>query len=50
MRPDLDSGDIVYDQCNNSNFQDRPETIQYKSALAATRVIEGTSKENLYSG
>ena len=33
VRPHLDYGDEIYDQCNNSCFSDKIETVQYNAAL-----------------
>ena len=48
VRPHLDYGDEIYDQCKNSCFSDKIETVQYNAALAITGAIRGTSKEKLY--
>ena len=47
-RPDLNFGDIIYDQTYNESFHQKMESIQYKAALAITSAIRGTSRENLY--
>ena len=47
IRPDLDYGDILYDQPNNAAFCQKIESVQYKSALAITGTIQGTSQEKL---
>ena len=49
VRPQLDYGDVIYDQPNNDNFIRKLESIQYNAALAITGAIKGTSKERLYS-
>ena len=48
VRPQLDYGDVIYDQHNNSCLSDKIETVQYNVALAITGAIIGTSKEKLY--
>ena len=48
VRPNLDYGDILYDQTFNSSFHDRLESIQYNACLAIMEVIRGTSREKLY--
>ena len=48
VRPNLDYGDILYDQTFNSSFLDRLESIQYNACLAITEAIRGTSREKLY--
>ena len=47
-RTHLDYGDIIYDQPNNESFCNKLETVQYNTALATTRSIQGTSKVKLY--
>ena len=47
-RPHLDYVDIIYDQAYNLSFRQKLESIQYNAALALTRVIRGSSRENLY--
>ena len=46
-RPHLDYGDVIYDQPNNS-FTNKIEKLQYKTYLAITGAIQGTSRESLY--
>ena len=48
IRPHLDCGDILYDKPSNDNFQNKIEKVQYRSYLAITRGIQGTSREQLY--
>ena len=48
VRPNLDYGDILYDQTFNSSFLDRLESTQYNACLAITEAIRGTSREKLY--
>ena len=44
VRPNLDYGDIIYDQPNNNSFCNKLETVQYNATLAITESIQGTSK------
>ena len=48
VRPNLDYGDILYDQTFNSSFLFRLESTQYNACLAITEAIRGTSREKLY--
>ena len=48
VRPDLDCGDVFFDQTFNASFHEKLESIQYIACLALTGTIRGTSKENLY--
>ena len=48
IRPNLEYGDIIYEQAHNLSFHQKLELIQYNSALALTRAIRGRSKEKLY--
>ena len=48
IRPHLDYGDIIFDQKYTASFHKKIESVQYKSALAITSAIRGTSKEKLY--
>ena len=48
VRPNLDYGDVIYDQPNNQSFSDKIESVQYDSALAITGAIRGTSRTKLY--
>ena len=49
IRPQLDYGDMVYDQTLNMSFQQKMEAIQYNAALAITGAMRGnSSKEKLY--
>ena len=48
IRPNLDYGDIIYDQPNNDSFINKLESVQYNASLAITGAIKGTSKERLY--
>ena len=46
--PYLDYSDILYDQAYNMYFQHKLESIQYKSCLAITGAIAGTSRKKIY--
>ena len=48
FRPHLDYGDVTYDQPNNYRQSDKIEFVQYKTALAISGAIRGTSIEKLY--
>ena len=47
IRPHLDYGDILYDNPNNENFQSKLEKVHYRTCLAITGAIKGTSRERL---
>ena len=49
VRPQLDYGDIVYDQPNNKSFISKLEQVQYNAALAITRAIKWTSCSKFYN-
>ena len=44
----IDHGDIIYDQPQNESFCDKTESVQYKTVLAITGAIQGTSREKIY--
>ena len=46
--PDLNYGDIIYDQAYNAPFHQKLELLQYNACLAITGAIRGTSREKLY--
>ena len=48
VRPNLDHGDIIFDKPNNESFKIRIESIRYKTCIAITGAIQGTSREGLY--
>ena len=48
VRPNLDYGDVIYDQPSNQTFSDKIESVQYNAALAITGAIRGTSRDKLY--
>ena len=48
VRCHLDFGDIIYDPPSNASFSNKIESVQFNAALAITRVIKGTSIDNLY--
>ena len=43
----IDYRDIIYDQPQNESFCDKIESVQYKTALAITGAIQGTSRDKL---
>ena len=45
IKPHLDYGGILYDQPNNVTFCQKIESVQYKTSLAITGAIQGTSQE-----
>ena len=47
-RPNLDYSNIIFDKPNNESFKSRIKSIQYKTCVAITRAIQGTSRECLY--
>ena len=47
VRPNLNYGDIIYDQTYNALFHRKLESIQYFGCLAITGTIRGTSYEKL---
>ena len=48
IRPHLDYGDIICDKPHNESFKKKIENIQYKTCIAITGAIQGTSWEHLY--
>ena len=48
MRPHPDYGDVIFGKDYNSSFQQRLESLQYKTSLAITGAIKGFSAERLY--
>ena len=48
IRPQLDYGDVIYDQLLNESRSNRIESVQYKAALAITGAIQGSSRKKLY--
>ena len=48
IRPNLDYGDIIYDQTYNDSFHQNMESVQHNAALAITGTIRGTSREKRY--
>ena len=48
VRPHLDYGDVIYDNCSNETFCQMIESVQYNAALAITGAIRGSSLEKLY--
>ena len=47
-RPNLDYGDVLYDQAFNNSFKETLKSIQYNACLALPGAIRGTSKEKIY--
>ena len=47
LRPQMDFGDIIYDQPQNESFYEKIESAQYKATLVITGAIHGTSRENI---
>ena len=47
VRPHLNYGDISYDKPNNGNFQNKLEKVQYRTCVAITSAIQGTSRTKL---
>ena len=47
LRPLIDHRDIIYDHSQSESFYDKIESVQYKSALAITGAIQGTSRDKL---
>ena len=48
LRPHPDYGDVICDFAFNESFQNKLESVQYNAILAITRVIRGSSRDNLY--
>ena len=48
VRPDLDYGDVIYDQAGNESVSSKIERVQYNVSLAITGAIRGTFQEKLY--
>ena len=48
VRPHLVHSDMLYDQAFNLSFQQKLESIQYRSCLAITGTMRGTSREKTY--
>ena len=48
VRPDLDYGDILYEQAYNTSFPHELERMQYNACLAISGTIREASKEKLY--
>ena len=48
LTPHLDYGDVIYDRAFHESFQNKLESAQYKTALAITGDIKGSSREKLY--
>ena len=48
VRPNLNYGDITYNQTYNDSFHQNLESIQYNGTLAIIGTIRGTSREKFY--
>ena len=48
VRPDLDYGDLIYNQAENKSVSRKIERVQYNAYLAITGAIRGTCQEKLY--
>ena len=48
LRPLIDYGDMIYDKPKNESFCEKLESIQCKTALAITGVMQGTSRDKIY--
>ena len=48
VRPQLDYGNVLYDQTFNNSFHGKLESVQYNASLTITGVIKGMSKEKIY--
>ena len=49
MRHHLGYGDIIYDQPNKENLNQKIERIQYNATLAITGAIKRTYQSRLYN-
>ena len=47
MRSHLDHGKVIFDKAYNNSFQQRLESLQYKTSLAITDAIKVSSTEKL---
>ena len=45
----LDYGYILHDKSKNQNLQNKLEKVQYKTCIAITGPIQGTSRQKIYS-
>ena len=48
IRPNLDYGDVIYDQAFNESFHAKLESLQYNATLAITGAIKGSPTEKIY--
>ena len=48
LGPQIDYGDIIYDQHQNESFCEKLESVQYKAALAILGAIQGTSRAEIF--
>ena len=47
VRPNLDYGDVIYDETYNKTFHRKLESIRYNACLALSGAIRGSSREEL---
>ena len=47
IKPNLDYGDIIYNQSNNESLCQTNKSVQYKAALAISGAIKGASRAKL---
>ena len=47
VRPNLDYGDVIYDETYNKTFHQKLESIRYNACLALSGAIRGSSREEL---
>ena len=48
VRPNLDYGNVIYDEAYNKTFHQKLKPIQYNACLVLSGAIRGSSRENLY--
>ena len=48
VRPHLDYGDVIFDKTYKNSFQQRVESLQYKTSMTITGAIKGSSTERPY--
>ena len=48
IRPQLDYGDVIYNQASNESFHQNLEFLQCSAAIIITEAIRGTSSEKLF--
>ena len=47
VRPNLDYGDVIYDETYNKTFHQKLESIRYNACLTLSGAIRGSSREKL---